>query len=74
MSEGCGEADLKEEFSPTEEEVARARRVITAFEEALAAGKGTIGVNGRTVDFLVMEGTRVPLENLQGHPGAGSAW
>jgi len=56
---------LNEEFSPTKEEVARARRVIAAFEEALATGKGAIEVDGKMVDFPVMEGARALLENYE---------
>jgi citrate lyase subunit beta/citryl-CoA lyase len=56
---------LNEEFSPTEEEVAQARRVIAAFEEALAAGKGAIEVDGKMVDFPVVQGARALLENYE---------
>lgn len=54
---------LNEEFSPTKEEVAQARRVIAAFEEALAAGKGAIEVDGKMVDLPVVRGARVLLES-----------
>jgi citrate lyase subunit beta/citryl-CoA lyase len=56
---------LNEEFSPTGEEVARARRVIAAFEEALAAGKGAIEVDGKMVDFPVVQGARALLETYE---------
>lgn len=53
---------LNEEFRPTEEEVARARRVIAAYEEALAAGRGAIAVDGKMVDVPVVEQARRLLE------------
>ena len=53
---------LNEAFSPTKEEVAQARRVIAAFEEAVAAGKGAIEVDGKMVDFPVVQGARALLE------------
>jgi len=56
---------LNEAFSPTKEEVAQARRVIAAFEEALAAGKGAIEVDGKMVDFPVVQGARALLEDYE---------
>lgn len=45
-------------FSPTPEEVARARRLIGAYEQASAAGKGAIRVEGRLVEALHVEEAR----------------
>jgi citrate lyase subunit beta / citryl-CoA lyase len=42
-------------FAPTEEEVARARRVIEAFEEAQRAGRGVVTVDGRMIENLHVE-------------------
>lgn len=56
---------LNEEFSPTEEELARARRVIAAFEEASATGAGAIEVDGKMVDFPVVQGARALLESYE---------
>ncbi len=39
-------------FAPTAEEVARARRIISAYGEAVAAGKGAVRVEGRLVEAL----------------------
>ena len=39
-------------FTPTPEEVARARRIITAYTQASAAGKGTVRIEGRLVEAL----------------------
>ncbi|MEZ5501970.1 MAG: CoA ester lyase [Halioglobus sp.] len=42
-------------FAPDEQEVASARRIIAAFEEARAQGKGVVVVNGRLVENLHVE-------------------
>lgn len=39
-------------FSPSEDEVARAREIIAAFEGASASGKGVVTVNGKMVENL----------------------
>jgi citrate lyase subunit beta/citryl-CoA lyase len=41
---------LNEVFSPTAQELERARRVIEEYEHALAAGEGAIIVDGDFVD------------------------
>ena len=56
---------LNEEFSPTKEELAWARRVTAAFDEALATGKGAIEVDGKMVDFPVVQGARAVLESYE---------
>ena len=43
-------APVNEAFSPSEADVERARRIASAFEEARAAGKGAISVDGKMVD------------------------
>lgn len=55
-------AILNEEFSPTEEELAWARRVIAAFETASATGAGAIEVDGKMVDSPVVQGARLLVE------------
>jgi len=40
-------------FTPPAEVVAYQRKILTAFEEALAAGSASIGVDGRMVDYAV---------------------
>jgi len=42
-------------FSPSEEEIAYARRVVAAAEEAAVAGSGAIALDGRMVDRPVLE-------------------
>ncbi len=45
-------------FAPSEDEVAHAREVIAAFEEATAQGKGVATVNGRLIENLHVEQAR----------------
>lgn len=49
-------------FSPTKEEILYAERVIQAFEEAEASGVGAIQLNGRFIDYPVVERARRTLE------------
>jgi citrate lyase subunit beta/citryl-CoA lyase len=42
-------------FAPSEQEVAAAREIIAAFEQAQAQGKGVVVVNGRLVENLHVE-------------------
>lgn len=46
---------LNEAFSPTEDELARARRVVEEYERALAVGEGAITVDGEFVDVPFYE-------------------
>lgn len=45
-------------FAPSEAEVEHARRVVAAFEEAVAQGRGVITVDGRMVENLHVEQAR----------------
>jgi citrate lyase subunit beta / citryl-CoA lyase len=45
-------------FAPSEDEVARARRLVAAYTEAVAAGKGAIRHEGRLVEALHVEAAR----------------
>jgi len=45
-------------FTPTEAEVARAREMIAAFEEAAAEGRGVVTVGGKLVENLHVEQAR----------------
>jgi len=49
-------------FRPSEEEVAYARRIVQAFEEALARGEGAVQVDGRAVDAPVAKRARALIE------------
>ena len=44
-------APLNEVFSPAEEEVQRARRIVEAMSEAALQGKGAVQIDGRLVDI-----------------------
>ena len=45
---------LNEEFAPTADEVASARRIVAAYMEATAAGRGSISVDGKMIDVPVV--------------------
>jgi len=45
---------LNEEFSPSADEVASARRIVAAYDEAVAAGRGSISVDGKMIDVPVV--------------------
>ncbi len=53
---------LNEVFSPSEEEVNHARRVIEAFEEAAAMGRGSTSLDGKVVDVPVVKRAQALLE------------
>ncbi|ORE92182.1 citryl-CoA lyase [Stappia sp. 22II-S9-Z10] len=42
-------------FTPTDEEVAAARHVVTAFREAESRGLGAVTVNGKLVDYAMLK-------------------
>lgn len=46
---------LNEGFRPSEEEVASAKRVVQGFEAALAEGRASIEVDGKMIDYPVVE-------------------
>ena len=51
-------AVVNEIFSPTAEEVEEARRVVRAFDEALARGQGAVALDGRMLDAPVVDRAR----------------
>jgi citrate lyase subunit beta/citryl-CoA lyase len=51
-------APLNTHFSPSPDEVASARRVLAAFEGAVAEGRASVGVDGKMVDIPVAERVR----------------
>src|SRR5438552_5265289 len=53
---------LNEEFRPSPEEVDHARRVLAAYDEALAEGVGAVTVDGRMIDVPVVERARLLAE------------
>ena len=46
---------INETFSPQPDDVAYAQRVVTAWEEAEAAGRGSLSIDGRMVDVPVVK-------------------
>lgn len=53
---------LNEEFRPGADEVARARRIVAAYEEAQRAGRGAFEVDGKMVDIPIVERARATLQ------------
>jgi citrate lyase subunit beta/citryl-CoA lyase len=47
-----------EVWAPSEDEIAHARRVIDAFEQALAEGRGVVTVDGRMIENLHVDNAR----------------
>jgi citrate lyase subunit beta / citryl-CoA lyase len=45
---------LNEEFAPGAEEVASAEKIVAAYDEAVAAGRGSISVDGKMIDVPVV--------------------
>jgi len=53
-------------FTPSIEELERARKFITAFEEAEAAGSASIQVDGYFIDYPIVEKARRVLATMEG--------
>ncbi len=54
-----GQIDIiNEVFSPTNDDVAYAQRVVAAFEEAEAAGQGAVALGGQLIDRPIVERAR----------------
>ena len=53
---------LNEEFRPSPEEVDDARRVVAAYDQALAEGVGAVTVDGKMIDVPVVERARLVIE------------
>jgi len=51
-------AIVNEEYGPSAAEVERARRLVAAFEAAVAEGKGAVAFEGRMIDLPVVERAR----------------
>ena len=58
-------AAVNEIFSPTVAEVEEARRVVHAFDEALARGEGAVALDGRMLDAPVVERARRVLRAVE---------
>lgn len=55
-------------FTPTETEVADARRVLAAFDRAVAAGSASIQLDGKFIDYPIAERARRVIEMQAGSP------
>src|SRR5580700_9816728 len=55
-------AILNEEFRPSPGEIDHARRVLAAYDEALARGVGAVTVDGKMIDVPVVERARLLVE------------
>ena len=53
---------LNEEFRPSSDEVDHARRVVAAYDTALAEGVGAVTVDGKMIDVPVVERAQLLLE------------
>lgn len=53
-------------FAPTPAEVEWAQRVLAAYEEGVAAGRGAVGLDGTMVDLPVVERARQVLNEAKG--------
>ena len=49
-------------FTPTEAEIARARRIVEAMDEAQKAGRGAVALDGRFIDIASIKQAKVLLE------------
>jgi citrate lyase subunit beta/citryl-CoA lyase len=61
---------VNEIFSPTEEEIDRARRIVAAFAEAENAGSAAFRLDGVMIDYPVVDKARRLLANLPGPSAA----
>ncbi len=59
-------------FAPDEEEVERSRRIIAAFEDAEAEGRGVVTVDGRMIENLHVENAKRVLAMADAIAAAGS--
>ncbi|MBO8172235.1 MAG: CoA ester lyase [Bacillaceae bacterium] len=53
---------VNEMFAPTPEEIAEAREIVSAYEQAVASGKGAVEVHGKMVDLPVVEKAKKIME------------
>ena len=56
---------VNEVYSPSEEEVRQAQRVVDAFEEAVAVGRGSTSLDGKVVDVPVVKRAQALLEQAR---------
>ncbi len=64
-------ATINDVFTPSDDDVAKAEKIIAAFEEAEAAGSASIQVDGFFVDYPVVDQARRTLELIRSIRGDG---
>jgi citrate lyase subunit beta/citryl-CoA lyase len=52
---------INETFSPSQMEIEYARKIVTAFEEAAAVGRGSTSLDGQVIDVPVVKRARAVL-------------
>jgi citrate lyase subunit beta/citryl-CoA lyase len=62
-------AVLNEHFSPTAAEVDYARRVIAVYQEAEAAGRASVGLDGKMIDIPIVERARAVVQRADAIAG-----
>ena len=55
-------------FSPTDDEMAHAKRVVEAYDAAVAAGRGAVSLDGRMIDEASVRMARVVLDQTRTNP------
>ncbi len=63
---------ITEAFSPSAAELAYARRVIAAFDDAAAKGRGSTSLDGKVIDVPVVKRAQALLELADALPGGAS--
>ena len=58
-------AVVNEIFSPSAEEVTRAKAVVNAYEEAAKAGRGAIGKDGKMIDYANIRMAKALLKKFE---------
>ncbi|HAD27116.1 MAG TPA: CoA ester lyase, partial [Rhodobacteraceae bacterium] len=54
-----------EVMSPSEAEISKAQRILKAMEEAEAAGKGAVSLDGRLIDYASIRQAEVLVEKAK---------
>lgn len=62
---------INEAFSPSAAEIERARRVVAAFDEAAARGRGSTSLDGQVVDVPVVKRAQAVLDAAAAMAGVG---
>lgn len=58
-------ATINQQFSPLQEEVEYARKVVAAFQEAEAQGRGATSIDGKMIDIPIVKRARFLLAQLE---------